>query len=70
MAKRLSVFMCGVVSYLAFFMTFVYAVAFIGNLYIPKSTNSWLPSKTHKEPRALFQIGELHLWVKFSRAIT
>ena len=40
MAKRLAVFVYGLVSYLAFFLTFVYAVGFIGNLYIPKSMDS------------------------------
>lgn len=40
MAKRLAVFVYGVVSYLAFFLTFVYAVGFIGNLYVPKSMDS------------------------------
>jgi len=37
MAKRLAVFVYGLLSYLAFFLTFVYAVGFIGNLYVPKS---------------------------------
>jgi methanethiol S-methyltransferase len=40
MAKRLAVFVYGWVSYLAFFLTFVYAVGFIGNLYVPKSMDS------------------------------
>lgn len=40
MAKRLAVFMYGLVSYVAFFVTFVYAVGFIGNLYVPKSMDS------------------------------
>ena len=40
MAKRLVVFVYGLVSYVAFFLTFVYAVGFIGNLYIPKSMDS------------------------------
>jgi methanethiol S-methyltransferase len=40
MAKRLAVFVYGLVSYLAFFLTFVYAVGFIGNLYVPKSMDS------------------------------
>ena len=40
MAKRLAVFAYGLVSYLAFFLTFVYAVGFIGNLYVPKSMDS------------------------------
>ncbi|MGA8153650.1 MAG: methanethiol S-methyltransferase [Terriglobales bacterium] len=40
MAKRLAVFVYGLVSYLVFFLTFVYAVGFIGNLYVPKSLDS------------------------------
>jgi len=40
MVKRLAVFMYGLVSYVAFFATFVYAVGFIGNLYVPKSMDS------------------------------
>jgi len=40
MVKRLAVFVYGLVSYMAFFMTFVYAVGFIGNLYVPRSMDS------------------------------
>jgi protein-S-isoprenylcysteine O-methyltransferase Ste14 len=40
MAKRLAVFAFGLVSYVLFFLTFVYAVGFIGNLYVPKSMDS------------------------------
>ncbi|MBZ5571786.1 MAG: isoprenylcysteine carboxylmethyltransferase family protein [Acidobacteriia bacterium] len=40
MVKRLAVFAYGLVSYLVFFLTFVYAVGFIGNLYVPKSMDS------------------------------
>jgi methanethiol S-methyltransferase len=40
MAKRLVVFAYGLVSYLVFFLTFVYAVGFIGNIYLPRSMDS------------------------------
>ena len=40
MAKRLAVFAYGLVSYMLFFLTFVYAIGFIGNLYVPKSMDS------------------------------
>src|SRR5690348_8813486 len=40
MAKPLMVFVYGLVSYIAFFLTFVYAVGFIGNLYVPNSMDS------------------------------
>jgi methanethiol S-methyltransferase len=40
MGKRLTVFVYGLVSYIVFFLTFVYAVGFIGNLYLPKSMDS------------------------------
>lgn len=40
MVKRLAVFLYGLVSYTIFFLTFVYAVGFIGNLYVPHSLDS------------------------------
>ena len=40
MAKRLAVFAYGLISYVLFFLTFVYAVGFIGNLYVPNSLDS------------------------------
>ena len=40
MAKRLAVFAYGLVSYMLFFGTFVYAVGFVGNLYVPRSMDS------------------------------
>jgi len=40
MTKRLAVFVYGLGSYIAFFLTFVYAVGFIGNVYVPNSMDS------------------------------
>lgn len=40
MTKRLTVFVYGLFSYLVFFLTFVYAVGFIGNVYVPNSMDS------------------------------
>src|ERR1700758_759795 len=40
MRKRLAIFAYGLVSYLVFLLTFVYAVGFIGNLYVQKSMDS------------------------------
>ena len=40
MVKRLSIFIYGLVSYAVFFATFLYAVGFIGNLWVPKSMDS------------------------------
>jgi protein-S-isoprenylcysteine O-methyltransferase Ste14 len=40
MAKRIAVFVYGLVSYTLFFLTFVYSVGFIGDLYLLKSMDS------------------------------
>ena len=40
MMKRLTVFGYGVVSYALFFLTYLYAIGFIGNMYVPKSMDS------------------------------
>lgn len=40
MTKRLTVFAYGVASYAVFFLTFLYAVGFIGNLYVPRSLDA------------------------------
>lgn len=40
MTKRLAVFTYGVLSYAVFFLTFLYAIGFVGNLFIPRSMDS------------------------------
>jgi protein-S-isoprenylcysteine O-methyltransferase Ste14 len=40
MLKRIVIFSYGLICYLVFLATFVYAIGFIGNLIVPKSIDS------------------------------
>jgi len=60
MFKRLVIFAYGLVSYLVFFATFLYAIGFIGNLWVPKTMDS--PRETTFATALLVNLGLLALF--------
>jgi protein-S-isoprenylcysteine O-methyltransferase Ste14 len=60
MFKRVSIFLYGVASYAIFFATFLYAVGFIGNLWVPKAIDS--PREVAMGTALLVNLGLLGLF--------
>ncbi|MCW5573427.1 MAG: hypothetical protein KIT37_10400 [Steroidobacteraceae bacterium] len=60
MLKRISIFLYGILSYAIFFATFLYAIGFIGNLWVPKSMDS--PRETTLAAALLVNLGLLALF--------
>jgi methanethiol S-methyltransferase len=59
--KRLTIFLYGVMAYAIFFATFLYAIGFIGNLWVPKSMDA-----SPEKPFALALLIDLSLLVLFA----
>src|SRR5690606_29521892 len=60
MFKRLVIVAYGLVSYAVFFVTFLYAIGFIGNLWVPKTLDS--PRETTFATALLVNLGLLALF--------
>ncbi len=58
--RRMSVFIYGVICYLIFFNTFLYAIGFVGNFLVPKSLDS-IPEMTFGQA-LLVNVGLLYLF--------
>src|SRR5690349_23314115 len=58
--KRLAIFAYGLACYAIFFATFLYAVGFIGNLWVPKAIDS--PSEVSMGTALLVNLGQLALF--------
>ncbi len=58
--KKIAIFVYGVISYLVFLATFLYAIGFIGNLVVPKTLDS--PATTDWTTALLIDAGLLSLF--------
>ena len=58
--KRVATFLYGVICYLIFLVTFVYAIGFVGNLVVPRSIDSGAPGAFW--PSLLINLGLLGLF--------